>query len=630
MTLLAEPDQRALEAQVREANLLLTGGDEEGALALLAPLTSDENSFLPARFLLAMTAWKMGRLDWAVELMRDCHDRWPMDGAIAEVLASLYAQAGNFNESLFMAKLATGLGIPGELLGLVPKGFPIFDSVFYNFREKPMLAQAKANLSTGNLGMAIEYARQHSALNPQDGDAYVFLATLMLRGGMASVVVEILRMIMEKIVGNGELPAHGASLFARALTAVGEFDEARAFHTKAQELAPDSAEIAAARIADSVWLDEKPQERRSLAEDWVRRFCAAPKPRQWQRPDGKLVIGYIVSAFADPLDIAAVAAVARAHDRERVTVVGYGTGAQSWSENALLSGAFDKWQDISGLDPATLARFFLRGGLHVLVDAAGFAAPNCTMALAQLQTAIRVSWLGNPGRLGAPLYDAQIAGLSPEAIGATPWQVGSGYPVLKPLEPMPSRAVGAGAKFGADVWMPQLDKATIELWSSLLEAHPNAQLLLRAHDMTSGGNVDRLVSLFGRELAAKIEVVGTDRAVEFYAAVDVALLPCRGHSPRAAAEALACGVPTVALAWPDSDGPYGSFLREMGLGARLVASDKRDYVSIATGLATSAALRAQAVGDVEAAVGQDGARAIAKALEDRAIEELELIEELSP
>ncbi len=109
-TLTIEADETlSLQAQVREANQLLANGDAESTLALLSPLATGETPFLPACFLLSMTAWKMGRLDWALDVMRDCHERWPMDGVVADVLASLYAQAGNLNESLFMGKLATAL-----------------------------------------------------------------------------------------------------------------------------------------------------------------------------------------------------------------------------------------------------------------------------------------------------------------------------------------------------------------------------------------------------------------------------------------------------------------------------------------------------------------------------------------
>jgi glycosyltransferase involved in cell wall biosynthesis len=97
----------------------------------------------------------------------------------------------------------------------------------------------------------------------------------------------------------------------------------------------------------------------------------------------------------------------------------------------------------------------------------------------------------------------------------------------------------------------------------------------------------------------------------------VALAPAKGGSPRMAAEAIACGVPVVAL---DSGGIYGAFLRRLGLGGSLVAADERDYVSIALGLAGSAAAREQVAKEV-AEVARSGpatARRIAEIIETEA------------
>src|SRR5262249_22297457 len=149
----------------------------------------------------------------------------------------------------------------------------------------------------------------------------------------------------------------------------------------------DNPAIAAMRIADGAWLDESLKPLGDLGEAWTRRFCDPAKPRRWRRPNDKLIIGYLVPRLADPGDAGFVAAVARAHDRRHATVVAYGNGAQSWEENLPFQGAFDTWQDISTLDPATLARFFERDGLHLIVDASGFHAPDCLLALAHTQTA---------------------------------------------------------------------------------------------------------------------------------------------------------------------------------------------------------------------------------------------------
>ncbi len=163
---------------------------------------------------------------------------------------------------------------------------------------------------------------------------------------------------------------------------------------------------------------------------WTQHFCPPPKLRAWRAPGDRLVIAYLAAKFVDPGDAAAVAAVARAHDRERVRVIGYGCGAQSWDENAALRGAFDAWQDVGTLDGATLARYVAKDEVGVVVDASGFAMPQGLQALARVTSAIRVSWLGNPGALLAPIYDVRIAASAGSDVD---WCIDGAYPVLPPI-----------------------------------------------------------------------------------------------------------------------------------------------------------------------------------------------------
>ena len=608
----AEPETISLDEPLREARGRLLSGDTEGSLALVGPLACREPALLPARFFLALVAWKMDRLDWAVALMRDCHERWPMDGSVADALASLYAQAGDLHECLFAGKLALALKANPELAALVPPGFPNFGQAFRRIRDNPKLEEAKDHLAGGRLRVAVEKARQHAALYPRDDQAKTFYAATLLRAGAAGAAVEVMSAAGEK----SNLTAEFAVTNARALTAVGEFDAARAWHDRARTAAPEDAVIAAAGIADAPWLERISSQADVAGEAWLRRYCPASPARQWRRPAEKLVIGYHVAALGDPDDAAAIAATARAHDRGRVSVVGYGIGAQSWEENLAFQGAFDAWYDIAALDPATLARYFEREGLHIIVDASGFNAPRGLMALARTATAMRVAWLGNSGNIGAPVYDAQIVAIPAEAPRASSWRVGGGYPILRGGKQM-SRSAHVGVQFGSDAAMKQIDGDTVRLWSELLRAQPDAKLLLRGRDMAPGPNIERLVARFGKELAARIDVVEGESMEEFYGAVDVALAPRRGTSPRLAAEALSCGVPVVALDGSGASGCYGAFLRGLGIGSLLVAADQGDYLSIALALAASSDARAQVlVAASTAGENENGAGAFARAIEE--------------
>lgn len=614
-------DTDSLSVDIVEAKQRLAKGDEEGALALLAQLIADDASNVPARFLLGLTAWKMGRLDWALALVRECHEARPMDGGIAEVLASLYAQAGDLQESLFMGKLATALKFKGVFAQMVPAGFPSFDWAFQNIKANPKLAAAELNLANGKMEQAVEEARQHAALNSEDDAAQTFYANLLLRTGVASKAVEVLRRTEQE----DDFTPSQASLFARALTAVGDLDAARRWHDEAIALAPENAEIVAARVADGLWLETDRQRLETISNAWARRFAPPAKPSQWLRPQKKLSIGYIVSAFADPLDAPHAAAVARAHDRERVTVIGYGIGPQSWRQNLPFQGAFDLWQDVSPLDSDALALFFERDGLDVVVDLAGFSAPLTMLALSRLRTAIRLAWVGNDGGVAAPIYDARLAAIADGTETAFSWQIGGAYPVLSATGKSPKPEARRAVQFGADVLMAQIDAETVRLWSSVLQQQPDAKLLLHAHDMASGASIDRLVAMFGRDLAARIDIVSEEAASDFYRRVDVALTPSKGVSPRMAAEALGCGVPPVALGGAGLGKVYASFLSGIGLKSALVASDQQDYVRRAVRLATSLEARNEVFAVMAAArwTGAEGVARFATAIEDHARRALE-------
>src|SRR5579872_4859199 len=187
------------------------------ALELLSPLVSVAKPSLASRFVLAMTAWQLQRFDWALTLLKGAHDDAPDNGGVAEALASLQAQLGQLEESLYTGKLATALGNDAALAALVPTKFPTFDRAFLSIVEKPLLGKAREARNQGKLARAIEMARQHVAIEPQHIEGRAFHAECLLRAGSAAAAVETLRVLDD----GRPLPSH-ASLYARALTAVGE------------------------------------------------------------------------------------------------------------------------------------------------------------------------------------------------------------------------------------------------------------------------------------------------------------------------------------------------------------------------------------------------------------------------
>src|ERR1700739_4029173 len=105
--------------RLRDIVNYLDQGDTAKAFELLTPLVSVPQPSIAARFAMAMTAWQLERFDWALTLLKGAHDDAPDNGGVAEALASLQAQLGQLEESLFTGKLATALGNDPALAALV-------------------------------------------------------------------------------------------------------------------------------------------------------------------------------------------------------------------------------------------------------------------------------------------------------------------------------------------------------------------------------------------------------------------------------------------------------------------------------------------------------------------------------
>jgi protein O-GlcNAc transferase len=604
---------------VQEASRRLCEGDAAEAIELLRQATSSEPDSPRLQFMMGLVAWRLGELDQALAIFCACHQLEPMNGSAVEVLASLFAQAGNLDESLYYGKLATALGPTEGYAELVPPFFPSFGRAFLTMREKPLLARAKLLIAGGSLSVGIDLAGQHVAIHPADREARLFLGVCLMRAGNTAAAAGSL----QPFASDALAPAEGLGLYAAALAQLGEAAEALRCYEMARAKAPDNAAIAASRVADALWLGNDREGQSALFADWSQRFCRkAAKPANWGLPAGKIVISYLVSRLADRRDAAAIAAVAQAHDRSRVQVIGYGIGAQSWDENSVLSGAFDKWRDISDVDPATVARILRGDGVGLIIDCGGFSATQHVLALSRVNSAVRLAWLGAPPGAGLPIYDAVLAGGAICAAETSSiWRAEIGYPLVRDwFRPIERKAAG-GLCFGTDATLGQFDEATVALWSAVLDAAPATSLLLRANDMVAGVNIDRLVARFGPGLAGRIDIVAAHRPEDFYGQVDIALAPLKGISPRMAAEAVACGVPVVVLRSDGASQPYGALLQDLGLGENLVAADQRDYVSIALGLAASDTARARMAVKVQqvAEAGKNSARGLARFIEDRIV-----------
>jgi protein O-GlcNAc transferase len=574
---------RIIPPGVAEAARHFVEGSTEQALAALQAAGAAEGECAPLNFMTALVAWRLGDVALALTMSRSCFEQEPENGTIAEAVASLYAQVGNLVESLFYGKLATALKPDETMRTWLPSDFPSFGAAFLSIREKPLLGQAKLLLAGGNPNAALDKTRQHIEVAPDDREGRLFYAEQLLRAGLAGQAVGTVR----PLLGESTVPPPVANVAGRALASVGEAREARHWHDYACATAPEDAAIMAARLADAPWIGLEGGERGRSASDWAARFAAATTSRRWRAGRDSLVVGYLVSRIPDHREALAIAAVARAHARPSTTVIGYGLGPQSWDENAALQGAFDQWRDTTGFDARTLAKTVAVDGLDVVIDVGGFAAPGNLRALAYVNSAIRVAWLCDTTGLERVVYDALIGSASTELVA---WQPPLGaYPLIRDwARPCPHKP-DASFRFGVDATLAEISADTVAQWRAALEAVSGSVLLLRAHDMAHPENVDRLVARVGTELASRVDIVDAAACEDFYSQVDVALAPAVSLLPHMVAEAIACGVPVLAV----GEDVHARALRLLGLGD-FVFTDVAACAAAAGNLAGSPARLAEA------------------------------------
>src|SRR5271170_5748642 len=97
----AQPAPAAAETGVRDlvadAAAQLAADDIETAIATLQQAGADQTGEPRANLVMGLIAWRLADIERAIGIVADLHERAPMNGTVAEVLASLYAQVGNLN-----------------------------------------------------------------------------------------------------------------------------------------------------------------------------------------------------------------------------------------------------------------------------------------------------------------------------------------------------------------------------------------------------------------------------------------------------------------------------------------------------------------------------------------------------
>jgi predicted O-linked N-acetylglucosamine transferase (SPINDLY family) len=235
------------------------------------------------------------------------------------------------------------------------------------------------------------------------------------------------------------------------------------------------------------------------AERRARALCPHARPARsapGERP-ARLKIGYASADFHDHATAHLMAGLFAAHDRSRFEIRLYSYGradASEWRQR-LVAGS-DAFVDIAGLGLCEAASRVRDDGVDVLVDLKGFTRDGRPELFALRPAPVQVNYLGYPGTMGAPWYDAFVT----DAVCSPP---GSEAQFAERLVYLPGsyqvndrdQAIAETAPSRAECGLPEsafvyccfnqtykIEPAVFDVWMRILERVPGSVLwLFRSH-----------------------------------------------------------------------------------------------------------------------------------------------------
>jgi len=149
---------------------------------------------------------------------------------------------------------------------------------------------------------------------------------------------------------------------------------------------------------------------------------------------------------------------------------------------------FPHWHAVTGLSDAELANKIRADGIDILIDLSGHTAGNRLLTFARKPAPVQVSWMGYPGTTGLQAMDYLLCDqfYIPEELA---WQFTEKLAWLPasciflpsadspPINALPS-SQNDFITFGSFNRADKLNDATIALWCLLLQAVPNARMML--------------------------------------------------------------------------------------------------------------------------------------------------------
>ena len=462
-----------------------------------------------------------------------------------------------------------------------------------------------ASLSAqGDLHGAVDGYREAHRIRPQEIEPLEKAAAAW--GAMAELpaAIELLDEAIELEPGRASLwwarAAHRSSLGAHRLA----LEDMR----QALALSPDDSRGHSALLLELQYDATLATRAEVVAEHqrWAQRHAPpgsfahvpAAAPRRAGAPS-RLRIGCVSPRFgAGPL-ASFFLPVLEHHDRRRVDMVLYSAFRHDDDVAARMRSLCAAWRDLPADDDAAAAQIGA-DRLDLLIDLAGHTPGGRLPVLAQRPAPVQASWLDYADTTGLPQIDYLLSDAIHTPAGDAPYFT-ERLVLLTPCRfvyaPPPGACAspadaGGRITFGCFNRHAKTSDDAVRLWAALLERVPASRLVLRASAYGGAGTV-ALVREHWRRLGLPLDrvellpYVPLAEALRAYDRVDIALDPFPYNGGVTTCDALAMGVPVVALLGTRMLGRQSAALLHAAGRPEWIASTEDDYLNIAAGLARS-------------------------------------------
>ncbi len=295
-------------------------------------------------------------------------------------------------------------------------------------------------------------------------------------------------------------------------------------------------------------------------------------------------------------------------DRTRFEVHCYPNSDRVDATTERLSAASAGWHPIHALDDAAAARQVRDDRIDLLVDLSGHSAGQRLGLFARRPAPRQATWLGYPNTTGLPAIDFRLVdaltdpdedaaqALASERLLRIPGCFVCYGPPLDAPPVESRRVVGGGGPivFGSFNNLQKVSPATLDLWSAVLAAEPEALLALKAGSLGQPGVQARLQQGFAARGIdpARLRFLPRDPDVPGhlarYAGIDVALDTFPYHGTTTTCEALWMGVPVVTLAGDRHASRVGASLLSAAGRTQWCTRDRDAFVAAARAAARCA------------------------------------------